>query len=87
MNVMASLAIGVAPAVLGVVAISLHPSGDALVLPIYLLAVGCSFRGGFGVADWLNKSPGKNLLLGFGLSAVFLVLNIGAFVATAVRKD
>ena len=92
MKVVKHLAIGMAPGVVGAIAHVFIPSyvGFALMAAVYVLGVACCFRAGFGIADQIVRSPGRNLIVGFLFSAVFLVSTVcllSAGVAYRARSD
>ena len=87
MKWLSSWALGLAPVAMVAVAIAIRPFSFVPLGLAYLIFIACSFRGGFGIADQITSSPGKNLLLGFTFSGLFLALNIVAFLAAAVVSE
>ena len=77
--------LGIAPSGVGTLAIAFLPTIPRLILlmPVYVFGVACCFRAGFGLADLLTRSPGKNLILGFVFSASFIAINLYVLVAAS----
>ena len=89
MKLLRPVLLGIAPGAVGALGRLFMPSllGDVQLGLVYVFGVACCFRGGFGIADQCVRSPGKNLLLGFLLTAVFFAINLGGLFATAAYRS
>ena len=88
MKILQYVAIGMAPGVLGAIANVFIPSsvGYVMMAVVYALGVACCFRSGFGIADQIVRSPGRNLIIGFLFSAVFMVSTVCLLAAGAAYR-
>lgn len=89
MKIVRSALLGIAPGVVGVIGSAFFPSlvGDVLMSVVYVLGVACCFWAGFGISDKCVRSPGKNLVLGFSLTALFFAINLTPLVAVTLLRS
>ena len=79
--------LGIAPGAVAVLGSVFYPVGNILMAVVYVFGVACCFRAGFGIADQCVRSPGKNLAVGFLLTALFFAINMCVLVAVAAHRS